>query len=139
MTIFSSPVPPKLADYYEPWTYNYQTLIDAPLGDDFPVLVGSLGRILTGTLPVAGVYSGLMNLDDVDLPDAALFYLCGPLPFMTALRSALLARQVPACDIQYEVFGPDLWQADAETRPVHGSRRIRGERFVDGRSLSMTD
>ena len=36
-TIFSSPVQPKLADYYEPWTYDYQTLIDAPLGDDFPV------------------------------------------------------------------------------------------------------
>jgi nitrate reductase / nitrite oxidoreductase, beta subunit len=34
---FASPVQPKLADYYEPWTYDYQTLIDAPLGDDFPV------------------------------------------------------------------------------------------------------
>jgi len=30
-------VQPKLEDYYEPWTYDYQTLIDAPLGDDFPV------------------------------------------------------------------------------------------------------
>jgi nitrate reductase / nitrite oxidoreductase, beta subunit len=37
LTIFSSPVQPKLADYYEPWTYDYQTLIEAPLGDDFPV------------------------------------------------------------------------------------------------------
>ncbi|WP_127792482.1 nitrate reductase subunit beta [Agromyces sp. LHK192] len=36
-TIFSSPVQPELDDYYEPWTYDYQTLIDAPLGDDFPV------------------------------------------------------------------------------------------------------
>ena len=36
-TIFSSPVQPKLEDYYEPWTYDYETLIDAPLGDDFPV------------------------------------------------------------------------------------------------------
>jgi nitrate reductase / nitrite oxidoreductase, beta subunit len=34
--IFASPVQPKLADYYEPWTYDYQTLIEAPLGDDFP-------------------------------------------------------------------------------------------------------
>ena len=32
--IFASPVQPKLADYYEPWTYDYQTLIDAPLGDE---------------------------------------------------------------------------------------------------------
>ncbi|MFE7226723.1 nitrate reductase subunit beta [Nocardioides sp. NPDC057577] len=37
LTIFSSPVQPELDDYYEPWTYDYQTLIDAPLGDDFPV------------------------------------------------------------------------------------------------------
>jgi nitric oxide dioxygenase len=74
------------------------------------------------TLPVAGVHSGLMNLDDVELPDSALFYLCGPLPFMTAVRAALLERGVPARDIQYEVFGPDLWQADAETEPVHGDR-----------------
>ncbi|MBC7305983.1 MAG: nitrate reductase subunit beta, partial [Dietzia sp.] len=37
LTIFSSPVQPELSDYYEPWTYDYATLIDAPLGDDFPV------------------------------------------------------------------------------------------------------
>ncbi len=37
LTIFASSVQPKLADYYEPWTYDYQTLVDAPLGDDFPV------------------------------------------------------------------------------------------------------
>ncbi|CAM3160332.1 nitrate reductase subunit beta [Nocardioides dubius] len=35
--IFASPVQPELADYYEPWTYDYRTLVDAPLGDDFPV------------------------------------------------------------------------------------------------------
>ena len=35
--IFASPVQPELSDYYEPWTYDYQTLIDAPLGEDFPV------------------------------------------------------------------------------------------------------
>ncbi len=35
--IFASPVQPELKDYYEPWTYDYETLINAPLGDDFPV------------------------------------------------------------------------------------------------------
>ncbi|MCH6469286.1 nitrate reductase subunit beta [Sinomonas terrae] len=35
--IFASPVQPELEDYYEPWTYDYKNLIDAPLGDDFPV------------------------------------------------------------------------------------------------------
>jgi nitrate reductase beta subunit len=35
--IFASPVQPELADYYEPWTYDYKMLTEAPLGDDFPV------------------------------------------------------------------------------------------------------
>lgn len=37
MTIFASPVQPELSDYYEPWTYDYENLTRAPLGDDFPV------------------------------------------------------------------------------------------------------
>lgn len=37
LTIFASPVQPTLDDYYEPWTYDYETLVNAPLGDDFPV------------------------------------------------------------------------------------------------------
>ncbi|MFE6446228.1 nitrate reductase subunit beta [Nocardiopsis dassonvillei] len=36
-TIFANPVMPSLQDYYEPWTYDYETLTNAPLGDDFPV------------------------------------------------------------------------------------------------------
>ena len=59
LSIFASPVLPNLEDYYEPWTYDYANLVDAPLGDDFPVarpkslitgkdtkitLVGELGR-----------------------------------------------------------------------------------------------
>ena len=64
--------------------------------------------------PVAGVHEGVMNLDQVDLPDDATYYLCGPIPFMQALRSALVARGAAPRDIQYEVFGPDLWQADLD-------------------------
>ena len=64
--------------------------------------------------PVAGVHEGVMNLDHVDLPDDATYYLCGPIPFMQAVRSALVARGVAPRDIQYEVFGPDLWQADLD-------------------------
>jgi nitrate reductase beta subunit len=37
LSIFASPVQPGLDDYYEPWTYDYETLVTAPLGDDFPV------------------------------------------------------------------------------------------------------
>jgi nitric oxide dioxygenase len=55
---------------------------------------------------------GFMDLRGRDLPDDAQYYLCGPLPFMQSVRSALIERGVPARDIQYEVFGPDLWLAD---------------------------
>ncbi|MCF2533773.1 nitrate reductase subunit beta [Yinghuangia soli] len=37
LTIFGNPVQPTVQDYYEPWTYDYRTLTDAPLGDDYPV------------------------------------------------------------------------------------------------------
>ncbi|MCC2593716.1 nitrate reductase subunit beta [Tessaracoccus sp. OS52] len=37
LSIFASPVQPGLDDYYEPWTYDYENLIQSPLLDDFPV------------------------------------------------------------------------------------------------------
>jgi nitric oxide dioxygenase len=67
-----------------------------------------------GTLPVNGRHEGLLDLSAVELPEDGTYYLCGPLPFMQAVRGALLERGVPAQDIQYEVFGPDLWQADLD-------------------------
>ena len=73
------------------------------------------------TLPVDGVHSGTMDLGQVELPDGAAYYLCGPLPFMQAVRSALVDRGVPGRDIQYEVFGPDLWQADLATEASPGA------------------
>jgi nitric oxide dioxygenase len=67
-----------------------------------------------GSLTVDGRFGGIMNLNDVQLPEGAEYYLCGPLPFMRDIRSALLERGVLASDIQYEVFGPDIWQADTD-------------------------
>ena len=64
--------------------------------------------------PVASVHEGVMDLAAVDLPGDATYYLCGPLPFMQAVRNSLIARGVAPRDIQYEVFGPDLWQADLD-------------------------
>ncbi|NUO46390.1 MAG: hemin transporter, partial [Streptomyces sp.] len=49
----------------------------------------------------------------VDVPAGATVYLCGPLPFMRAVRTQLLDRGVPPRHIRYEVFGPDLWLPDA--------------------------
>jgi nitric oxide dioxygenase len=59
--------------------------------------------------------AGLMDLRDADIPADATVFMCGPLPFMRAMRDTLLAKGVPAARIHYEVFGPDLWaqQSDA--------------------------
>jgi nitric oxide dioxygenase len=66
-------------------------------------------------LPVRGVFPGEMDISQVSLPDNALFYLCGPIPFMHMVHTALTRKYgVPTHDIQYEVFGPDLWHADFE-------------------------
>ncbi len=62
--------------------------------------------------PASSVQQGLMDLNKVDLPEDATYYMCGPLRFMLAVRSALIERGVRTRDIQYEMFGPDLWQAD---------------------------
>nr|WP_330059397.1 hypothetical protein [Paenarthrobacter sp. Z7-10] len=65
----------------------------------------------TGEL-VNGALAGFMDVNAVKHPVDAEYYLCGPLPFLKAVRSSLIARGTPARDIQYEVFGPDLWLAD---------------------------
>jgi len=63
-------------------------------------------------LPLTGVFTGEMDISQVSLPDNASYYLCGPIPFMHEINSALTQRGVSPQDIQYEVFGPDLWHAD---------------------------
>lgn len=54
---------------------------------------------------------GYMSLAGLDLPKDARLYLCGPLPFMRAVRSQAIDAGIPATNIHYEVFGPDLWLA----------------------------
>ncbi|SFS62017.1 globin domain-containing protein [Streptomyces sp. ok210] len=80
---------------------------------------------LTGKLPDAAAHfwyenpepghaadrTGLVDLSGLTVPAGTHAYLCGPLPFMRAVRAQLLAKGVPAADIHYEVFGPDLWFA----------------------------
>ncbi|MCW2703819.1 MAG: hmp [Blastococcus sp.] len=93
--------------------------------DDVRALPGATAHVwyehgAESTLPVE-VHAGRMDLDDVKLPSDATYYLCGPLPFMQAVRSALIEQGVAPRDIQYEVFGPDLWQADLVTEETPGA------------------
>lgn len=56
-----------------------------------------------------GAQGGLVDVAALDLPQNALYYLCGSVPFMQYVRSELIGRGVDAGDISYEIFGPDLW------------------------------
>ncbi|WP_128437206.1 globin domain-containing protein [Streptomyces cyaneus] len=55
--------------------------------------------------------TGLVDLSDIAVPKGTRAYLCGPLPFMRAVRTQLIEKGVAPADIHYEVFGPDLWLA----------------------------
>ena len=55
------------------------------------------------------VNSGRADLSTIAIADGTQVYLCGPMPFMLSVRETLLAREVPAASIHYEVFGPDSW------------------------------
>ncbi|MGW9586333.1 globin domain-containing protein [Microbacterium sp. NPDC055455] len=57
---------------------------------------------------------GYMDLSDVELPEGATVFMCGPLPFMRAARATLVGRGIPGERIHYEVFGPDLWAQNPE-------------------------
>ncbi|MEY9874302.1 nitric oxide dioxygenase [Streptacidiphilus sp. MAP12-33] len=59
----------------------------------------------------SGDRTGLVDLGEIEVPAGTVAYLCGPLPFMRAVRAQLLAKGVAAADVHYEVFGPDLWIA----------------------------
>lgn len=81
--------------------------------------------LLTGKLPDAAAHfwyedpepghpadrTGLVDLSGLAVAPGTHAYLCGPLPFMRAVRTQLLAKGIPAADIHYEVFGPDMWLA----------------------------
>jgi nitric oxide dioxygenase len=52
---------------------------------------------------------GLIDLGSVEVRPNAQVYLCGPLPFMDLVRTALVEGGLPEANIHYEVFGPDMW------------------------------
>lgn len=57
--------------------------------------------------------TGLVDLDGITVRPGTHAYLCGPLPFMRAVRAQLLEAGVEPADVHYEVFGPDLWLASS--------------------------
>ncbi|GAA4567009.1 FAD-binding oxidoreductase [Micromonospora coerulea] len=56
----------------------------------------------------AQVSTGRVDPELIPLSPDAHVHLCGPLPFMNAVRGGLLRRGVPVDRIAYEVFGPGM-------------------------------
>lgn len=61
--------------------------------------------------PEENLHVGRTDLSAIEIAEGTQVYLCGPLPFMDAIRAELMERRVPAASIHYEVFGPDSWTA----------------------------
>ncbi|MFK3729092.1 globin domain-containing protein [Streptomyces sp. NPDC088090] len=75
-----------------------------------------VGRLPEGSLHLwyeepgaSGAREGRADVGSLELPAGTRAYLCGPLPFLRAVRGDLVASGVAAADVHYEVFGPDLW------------------------------
>ncbi|WP_320780537.1 globin domain-containing protein [Streptomyces sp. CRN 30] len=60
-------------------------------------------------LAAGNAHDGRADLTGLSLPEDTTAYLCGPLPFMQAVRGTLLAKGLHPAAVHYEVFGPDLW------------------------------
>jgi nitric oxide dioxygenase len=58
----------------------------------------------------AGAYAGFVDTDVIPLHPGAEVYLCGPAPFMQAVRAGLHRRGVTDDRIRYEVFGSEQWR-----------------------------
>lgn len=84
-------------------------------------LADLVGQLPNGTLRIwyqsllrarAGVLSGLMDFDAVDIGPDSIAFVCGPKRFIRFAVEALTAKGVPAEDIRYELFGPNASLVD---------------------------
>ncbi|MGO3179375.1 MAG: hypothetical protein ACTIJR_07390 [Brevibacterium linens] len=64
------------------------------------------------------VHEGFIDLAEVDVPVGAQVYLCGPPPFMKAVRRGLDALEVPEDNIHFEVCGPYTWATVPQLSPA---------------------
>lgn len=89
-----------------------------PLREELVELVGKLpnARLISFIEGEGGDYTGRVDVSKLDVPSNANVYLCGPLPFMQGVRSALVDAGVPGKNINYEIFGPDQWMLHDQAR-----------------------
>ncbi|MEV1023272.1 globin domain-containing protein [Streptomyces sp. NPDC050264] len=57
----------------------------------------------------AHVREGRADITGLTVSQDTTAFLCGPLPFMRAVRGDLLTHGLSPAAVHYELFGPDLW------------------------------
>ena len=89
-----------------------------PLREELTELVNKLpnARLISFIEGEGGDFAGRVDVSKLDVPSDANVYLCGPLPFMQGVRSALVEAGVPGKNINYEIFGPDQWMLHDQAR-----------------------
>lgn len=89
-----------------------------PLREELTELVNKLpnARLISFIEGEGGDFAGRVDVSKLDVPANANVYLCGPLPFMQGVRSALVEAGVPGKNINYEIFGPDQWMLHDQAR-----------------------
>ena len=89
-----------------------------PLREELTELVNKLpnARLISFIEGEGGDFAGRVDVSKLDVPTNANVYLCGPLPFMQGVRSALVEAGVPGKNINYEIFGPDQWMLHDQAR-----------------------
>lgn len=89
-----------------------------PLREELTELVNKLpnARLISFIEGEGGDFAGRVDVSKLDVPSNANVYLCGPLPFMQGVRSALVEAGVPGKNINYEIFGPDQWMLHDQAR-----------------------
>ena len=82
-----------------------------PLREELEALVAQLknSKLVTFIENGEGTYEGRVDVTKLNVPANANAYLCGPLPFMQGVRSALVDAGLEGKNINYEIFGPDQW------------------------------
>lgn len=89
-----------------------------PLREELTELVNKLpnARLISFIEGEGGDFAGRVDVSKLNVPSDANVYLCGPLPFMQGVRSALVEAGVPGKNINYEIFGPDQWMLHDQAR-----------------------
>lgn len=89
-----------------------------PLREELTELVNKLpnARLISFIEGEGGDFAGRVDVSKLDVSSDANVYLCGPLPFMQGVRSALVEAGVPGKNINYEIFGPDQWMLHDQAR-----------------------